>query len=182
MGSGRISIDKLKVEKIVRELLVELKLDVTDSNYLKTPKRVTEYYQYLREREMPKISVFPTTANEMVVLKEYTSWSLCPHHLLPVRYTFRIGYVPNGYVLGLSKLARIADYVLRDLPLQEEIPIKIIDILEKVLKPMGSGCQVEGHHGCMEIRGIRSEGTFVSTKLKGVMLLNPSAHNEFLTS
>lgn len=169
------------VEQHVSAILGLLDIDVTEPNFFETPSRVAKFYDELRNRPRPVLKTFPSPSKEMVVLRDFVSYSLCPHHLLPVRYTFRVGYIPSGYVLGISKIPRLINYIMRLLPLQEDIPDMIVNELEQVLRPMGAGCQVRGRHMCMEMRGVRTEGEFISTKLTGVMLLNPATHEEFLT-
>lgn len=171
---------KDRIEQYVAGLLTELSIDLNDPNFKETPQRVARFYRDLCKRERPAIKVFPSTSKEMVVLKDFVSYSLCPHHLLPVRYTFRVGYIPSGYVLGISKIPRLINYIMRLLPLQEDIPDLVVNELESLLRPIGAGCQVVGRHLCMEMRGVRTEGEFVTTKLSGVILLNPGTHEEFL--
>jgi GTP cyclohydrolase I len=153
----------------------------TNENFRETPRRVSSFYKELLERMRPEIKVFPSSSNEMVVLKDFVDYSLCPHHLLPVRYVFRVGYIPTGQVIGLSKIPRIIHYLMSKLPLQEDIPDLVVQELVELLRPMGCGCQVRGRHMCMEMRGVKTEGEFVTTKLTGVILLNPGTHEEFLT-
>lgn len=170
-----------RIEVLVKELLEEIGMDANNENFRETPKRVAKFYRELCKSPEPEIKVFPSTSREMVVLKDFVSYSLCPHHLLPVRYTFRVGYIPTGYVIGISKMPRIINHIMRLLPLQEDIPDMVVSTLEKLLHPMGAGCQVRGRHLCMEMRGVKTEGEFVTTKLTGVILLNQGTHEEFLT-
>jgi len=170
-----------KIEESVSKIIKELGFDLDDPNFVETPRRVRKFYEEIRQVEEPHIKTFPSTSNEMVVLKNFTAYSLCPHHLLPVSYTFRVGYIPTGLVIGLSKIPRLIHWILRDFPLQEDIPLLVVQEIEKRLQPMGAGCQVIGKHMCMEMRGVRTEGQFVTTKLTGIILLNPDTHNEFLT-
>ncbi len=170
------------LEQTIEQLMGQLKLDLSNENFRETPKRVASFYQELLKREKPKIKLFPSKSDELVILKDFIAYSLCPHHLLPVRYEFRVGYIPTGYVIGLSKIPRIINYLMSKLPLQEDIPDMVVNYLVELLRPLGAGCQVRGHHLCMEMRGVRTEGEFISTKLAGVILLNPGTHDEFLNS
>jgi GTP cyclohydrolase I len=170
------------IEKHVAGLLRELGVDLADPNFRETPARVARFYRELVQSTPPTFKTFPTTSKELVVLKDFTSYSLCPHHLLPVKYVFRVGYVPSGEVLGISKIPRLINYLMGSLPLQEDIPDLVVSELERLLRPTGAGCQVRGHHMCMEMRGVRTEGEFITTKLTGVILLNASTHAEFLSS
>ncbi len=149
-------------------------------NFDDTPARVERMFDTFFHIEEPKLSIFPSSSNEMIMIKDHISWGFCPHHLLPVKYTFRIGYIPNGLVLGLSKLPRVADYCVSFMPLQEDLPVMITDILLEKLKPQGIGVNVEGEHLCMRMRGVKSSCvSAVTTKLTGIILLNPSTHYEF---
>jgi len=172
---------KNEIKLTVEKLMDLLKLNRKSENFRETPQRVAHFYEELLRRKRPEIKVFPSKSNEMVVLKDFITYSLCPHHLLPVRYTFRVGYVPTGFVLGLSKIPRLVHYLMSKLPLQEDIPGLVIDELEELLRPMGAGCQVRGHHMCMEMRGVRTQSEFISTKLTGIILINPGTHEEFLS-
>jgi len=117
----------------------------------------------------------------MIAIKDYVTWGYCPHHLLPVKYTFKIGYVPEEKILGLSKLARIADYCLRDMPVQEEIPGRIAEMIVKAIHPKGTGVLCHGEHLCMQMRGVESEHVnAVNSNLTGCMLDEDSAREEFL--
>ena len=173
----------LGVDESVAKLMDALEIPIwrENENFRETPRRVGSFYKELLGRKKPEIKVFPSNSNEMVVIKDLVDYSLCPHHLLPVRYEFRVGYIPTGQVIGLSKIPRIIHYMMSRLPLQEDLPDLIVGELMDLLRPMGAGCQVKGHHMCMEIRGVKTEGEFITTKLTGVMLLNPATHEEFLT-
>ena len=170
----------LNKEECVKELLYAYRL--SGENFEDTPRRFIATLDNLIFRERPKMTTFLVKGKPgMLFIKNYVTWSLCPHHLLPVKYTFKIGYIPEDIVLGLSKLARIADWVMSQLPLQEEIPGMICDFLQEVLNPKGCGVLVQGEHLCMRMRGVQSENTTaISSGLRGVMLTEPSAKEEFL--
>lgn len=168
------------------EKLFRVFLDLHDlggANFDDTPQRIAKMWDQFFYAEKPALRAFPTTNNEMVIIKNIEVWGFCPHHLLPVKYKFKIGYIPVDKVLGLSKLARLAEWCVSKLPLQEDLPCMITDELQKVLKPLGCGCQVSGYHLCVAMRGVKQdEATFITTSLKGIMLLSPASQNEFLTS
>ena len=158
-------------------------LDLYGPDFDDTPRRFAATLIELTQKEKPKMTTFPLEGKAgMILIKDYITWSLCPHHLLPVRYTFRIGYIPEKVVLGLSKRCRIADWSMSKLPLQEEVPALICDILEQEIKPKGCGVLVHGEHLCMQMRGVQSENTkAVSTGLRGCFLTEMDCRNEFLT-
>lgn len=158
-------------------------LELEGPNFEDTPRRFANTLIELTQRDKPKMTTFPLQGKAgMILTKGYITWSLCPHHLLPVRYTFRIGYIPTEKVLGLSKLCRLADWSMSFLPLQEEIPALICNELEEVLKPRGCGVSVKGEHLCMQMRGVQSENTTaISTGLRGCFLNEADCREEFLT-
>lgn len=157
--------------------------DLDGADFDDTPRRVARMWETFFHTEKPALPAFPTTNNEMVVLKDIEVWGFCPHHLLPIRYTIKIGYIPSDKVLGLSKLARLAKWCVSRLPLQENLPCMITDELQQLLKPLGCGCQVTGFHLCIAMRGVeQNKATFVTTSLKGIMLLSPASQHEFLTT
>ncbi len=169
------------MEKLFRSFLDQNDLD--GANFDDTPKRVAAVWDSFLHVPRPEMRAFPTTSNQMAVLKNYITWGFCPHHLLPVEYTFKIGYIPQDRVVGLSKLARLADYHLSKLPLQEDIGDMIVNDLHEVLKPLGVGCRITGRHLCIGMRGVKSPcAEFVTTALKGMILINPASHDEFLNA
>lgn len=175
---------KFKSNKEVAEQIFRTFLDIYDlegANFYDTPKRVAKMWNDFFLQEKPILRAFPSTSNEMVVVKDFIHWGFCPHHLMPVRYTFKVGYIPNGKVIGLSKIPRLAAWCLAKLPLQEDLPQLLLNELDAVLNPQGLGCMIEGFHLCCAARGIKSETiNFKNTALRGLMLLSPSTHQEFL--
>lgn len=182
--------DKVCVEEIPQEnILVELtkvfltEFNLKGPNYTDTPARVTRLWQRFFSTPEPKLTAFPLEGKPgLIFIKNHIAWSFCPHHLLPVRYEFKIGYIPNKQVLGLSKLGRIADYVCTKLPLQEEAAYLVVKHIEEAIEPKGAGCVIKGEHLCMQMRGIQSTHVSAhSSHMSGIFLLSESARNEFLT-
>lgn len=169
------------VEKLYTKLLSQLEL--SGPNFEETPYRAAKLWCELLEPRSYRITTFPlTTPAGMVVVKNHECWSLCPHHLLPVRYICKIGYIPEKEVLGLSKLAWIADDLMRKLPLQEELPAMIGRRIEELLNPKGVGVIVRGEHLCMRMRGVESStASAVSSYMSGVFMDEPSCREEFLS-
>lgn len=147
-----------------------------------TPQRVERLWEDFFNIQAPKMTKFPTHMHQGLVLnKNYEDWGFCPHHLLPVKYTFKIGYIPNKFVLGASKPCRIASYVLRGLPLQENIGKYIIDGIVEAIDPKAIGVIIQGEHLCMRMRGIESPCVdLVTSDFWGLFLTDPSAKEEFL--
>ncbi len=168
------------VSRSVKKMLQGLNLQ--GPNFQETPERVGRMFEEFRTLPRPKLTTFPLEGPPgLIAIKDHVSWGFCPHHLLPVKYTFKVGYIPHRQVLGLSKLARICDWTLTDLPLQEEIAYRVVKILEEELDPKGSGCILQGEHFCMRIRGVKSENcATISSYLKGMFLGDQSTKMEFL--
>ena len=151
-------------------------------NFRDTPKRVEAVYNTLLKMKMPELKTFPLRGKPgMILIKNYIAWSFCPHHLLPVKYTCRVGYIPSKEVLGLSKPARIIDWVCSKLLLQEEMPYAIVQVIDEKLDPKGCGCIIQGEHMCMQMRGIKSPCvSAVSSFMSGVFLISEATRQEFI--
>lgn len=167
----------------VRLILEGLEVDVHDRNYIKTPHRVLDAYKEMFNHDTPFPPAFPETYNEMCVMRHHTAWGLCPHHLLPVHLDISIGYLPDGAVVGLSKLARVANHVLGKPMLQEAATHVIVDSLMTNIKPTpkGAGCVIEGQHLCMQMRGVKTPAKVSTSAMAGVFLSDPAARLEFLS-
>jgi len=123
-----------------------------------TPERVMRMWKEFFNVDSRDFDLYPIAATEkkgLVLLSGYVSWGFCPHHLLPVKYSFYIGYIPDKYYIGLSKLARLADYKLRTFPLQEDLTVSITEKLNTILEPEGYACAIKGYHLCSAMRGVK---------------------------
>lgn len=162
-----------QLEKNIEEFLRILNFH--GPNFYDTPKRIARMWMKFLEPKETEFRDFPSSSASIVCLDNHIAWGYCPHHLLPVKYTFRIAYAPsNGRVCGISKLARIADTCMSSLALQEDLGILIADMLNKYLKPNGIGVLIKGEHMCMRIRGVESPEAFIKTKtLTGVFEQDP---------
>lgn len=120
--------------------------------------------------------------DEMVVQLNVPFWSMCEHHLAPFWGLAHVGYIPNGQIVGLSKIARLIDVFARRLQTQERLTQQIVDALDTNLKPLGSGVVMQARHSCMESRGIQKAGTVtVTSALRGALKEKPAARAEFLS-
>lgn len=156
---------KQAVEDMIEEFLKLYQLDSYTTE--DTPRRVSEFWEGFLNQSPPRIMVEPRGNMEEVRLDNYTTWGMCPHHLLPVRYTVSITYSPNKTVVGISKLPRIVDYKLRLLPLQEDLPGLVCDFIMAKIKPNWVECTVQGMHLCMIMRGVKAnDGTTLTTKAR----------------
>lgn len=151
-----------------------------------TPERVAKMFEhFFRNHKQEEIDVqlskvFPTTNDQLIIVKDIQTFGLCPHHLLPIVYNIHIGYIPNGKALGLSKLARLSILLAAYPMLQENYTNKIADELEKALSPLGIMVVVSGVHGCMRFRGVERNATTMTSDCRGVMREKSEARSEFL--
>lgn len=172
-------------DAIVR-LLTYLGDDPSREGLLETPKRVLKAFKeftegYSKDPAQILSTVFTETYDEMVVLRDIEFVSLCEHHLQPFRGTATVGYVPNGKIVGLSKLARLVDCYARRLQVQERMTDQIAAAMQEHLQPLGVAVYVQAHHSCMGNRGVRKHNAnMVTQKLIGVMRNDSDARAEFM--
>jgi GTP cyclohydrolase I len=157
------------VESAVRQILVEMGEDPDRQGLADTPSRVHRMYRELTagywvdpERLVNK-AIFDVDYSEMVVVKDIAFYSLCEHHLLPFFGTAAVAYIPNGRVIGLSKIPRIVEMFSRRLQVQERMTRQIADFLMERLQPKGVGVVMEASHLCAVMRGVRKPGTIMTT-------------------
>lgn len=168
-----------------QELAVLLKLLPVDKEVaINTPGRW--YWMYMHELLVgysavpPGLRTFKTTGENMVVIRNIEFFSLCEHHLLPFFGSIHIGYIPDGFIAGLSKFGRVVKYFSRRLQLQERLTDEIADYIELKLKPKGLGVMVEAEHLCMKMRGIESFNSCTSTlALRGSFKSSPDIQRTF---
>ncbi len=158
-----------RVEAAVREILDEIGEDPERPGLLGTPERVHRMYRELTAgyhvdpERLINGAVFDVPYSEMVVVKEIPFYSLCEHHLLPFFGTAAVAYIPNGKVLGLSKIPRVVEMYARRLQVQERMTQQIADFLMGCLAPKGVGVVIEATHLCSVMRGVRKPGTVMTT-------------------
>lgn len=184
-------MDKAKIEKAIRDILEAIGEDPEREGLRETPQRVARMYEEVFEgikysndeiaQKFGKCFSERTISRDMVVVKDIPVFSYCEHHLaLMYNMTVSVGYIPNGKVIGLSKIARIADMVCKRLQLQERIGYDIADIMKKVLGTTDVIVTIEGEHSCMTARGIKKQGSKTRTVcFDGVFSYNPDARDEF---
>lgn len=181
-------IDKIRIEKAVREILEALGDDPNREGLKETPRRVAKMYEevfegmnYTNEELATKFcKCFDTNNDDLVIIKDIPIFSYCEHHMaLMYNMTVSIAYIPNGKVLGLSKFARIADMVGKRLQLQERIGSDIADILQLATGSQDVLVLVEGEHSCMTARGIKSRGAKTRTAtIRGLFESNVELRKE----
>lgn len=171
----------------IRSILHEIGEDPDREGLIKTPLRVEKSYQYLTsgyKEDACKIindALFHEKNDEMVIVKDIELYSLCEHHLLPFYGKCHVGYMPNGKVVGLSKIPRLVDAFARRLQVQERLTYQIAEIIMECLEPQGVGVVVEARHLCMMMRGVAKQNTVVTTSaMLGVFRDNQPTRDEFM--
>jgi len=171
----------------VRRLLEYIGEDPKREGLVETPKRVIRSYETLfggyKQKPEDVLKIFEDGAcNEMVLLKDVEFTSFCEHHILPFFGKAHIAYIPDGRVIGISKLARILEIYARRLQIQERIGQQITDCLMKFLKPKGAACVLEAQHACMVCRGVQKQNSVMMTSsLTGVFLEHVQTRSEFFS-
>ncbi len=175
------------LEKNTRNLLELLGEDPSREGLLKTPKRVAKAWNFLTKGyadDLDKLinnAIFEGASKDMVIVKNIEFYSLCEHHMIPFYGKAHIGYIPNGKIIGLSKLARITDLFSRRLQVQERLTSQIANCLQEVLNPRGVAVVLEGKHFCMLMRGVEKQNSIASSSsMLGIFREKESTRNEFL--
>ncbi len=177
-----------KVEKVIKELLIQIGEDPDREGILKTPERVAKAWDFFSKgytQDLDAIinnAVFTENYDEMVTIKDIDFFSLCEHHLLPFFGKAHVAYIPNGKILGLSKVPRIVEMFSRRLQVQERLTQQIADTIDDVLNPKGVSVVIEGEHMCMQMRGVEKQNSYATTSsMKGIFLKDSRTREEFLT-
>ena len=176
------------MEKIYRKLLEGIGEDVTRQGLIDTPKRATEAFKYLTQGYTVNIknvingAVFKSDDDEMIIVKDIELYSLCEHHLLPFFGKCHVGYLPNGKIIGLSKIARIVDIYARRLQIQENLTKQIAETLMEVTDALGTAVVIEAQHLCMMMRGVEKQNSVMKTScMLGAFRNDSSTRAEFLS-
>ncbi len=175
------------IEGLVRSMLKELGEDPGRDGLLRTPARMAGALRTFTEgyvadpAEILNGALFDVDYDEMVLVKDIDFYSLCEHHLLPFFGKVHVGYIPDGKVLGLSKVPRVVQMFSRRLQVQERLTMQIAGTLEEVLQPKGVGVVVEASHLCMAMRGVEKQNSYaVTSSLRGEFSDDPKTRAEFL--
>lgn len=169
---------------IVRELMAELGMDLADQHFRGTPARVARLYRELtRSVEIDPASVlkrFHSKHRELIVVSDINFYSLCPHHLLIYRGTMHFGYVPNGEIVGLSKIPRLIQAMASRPIVQEDLVSEIADTFMSNVRPLGCVVRATGRHDCVAVRGVKChEAQMTTVALRGLFQEKQSLVEEF---
>ena len=162
-------LKKEKFESCVEQMLNLVGEDPHREGLVKTPERVFKAYEFLTSGywQDPKVvlndALFDSSNNEMVLVRDIEFYSLCEHHLLPFFGRVHVAYIPNGYITGLSKIARVVDIFSHRLQVQERMTQQIKDCIQDTLKPLGVMVVVEAKHLCMQMRGVEKQNSITTT-------------------
>jgi len=190
---GYVKVDRydpLKIERIAShysDILSDLGEDPQREGLLKTPERVAKSLQYLthgydlKPEEILKSAMFKEEYSQMVVVKDIEVYSMCEHHLLPFFGKAHIAYIPNGHIVGLSKIPRVVDAFARRLQVQERLTNEIRDCIQSTLAPLGVAVVIECKHLCMSMRGIQKQNSVTTTSAFTGAFANERTRSEFLT-
>lgn len=165
-------------------------IDMDSPNFKDTPERVGRAYAEILDGLFDDgfalhhilSKTFPAKSDEMVIVDQIKVWSFCPHHFLPVEMKIWLAYIPNKKVLGLSKLARLAELIAKKPALQEDTTVAITEALQDGLQPKGAACLIKGRHLCMVMRGAKQDVWTTTTCLRGAFLKNQGTRSEFLAA
>ncbi len=170
----------------VRRLLAYIGEDPEREGLSETPHRFVEMLEALTAgyrqdpRELIAGAVFPVTHDQMIVVKDILFYSLCEHHILPFFGKAHVGYIPDGRVIGMSKIPQIVEHFSKKLQLQERMSEEIADFLMEVLTPKGVGVVVEGLHLCMAMRELQKDAWLVTSAVRGIFRKDPRTRAEFM--
>lgn len=180
------SVDETRIARAVREILAAVGEDPDREGLVETPARVARMYAELFSglREDPRVHLrkfFSEEYDEVVLVRDISFNSMCEHHMLPFMGQAHIGYVPDGRVIGLSKLARVVETVARRPQVQERMTETIANLLLEELQAKGVAVVIEATHTCMTVRGIRKPGSLcVTSAMKGIFRSNLSSRSEVM--
>lgn len=186
---NRVAESRLeKMERIFGDLLDAIGEDRDREGLVKTPGRAARSFEFLTQgyrqtvEEVVNDAIFTSDASEIVMVQDIELYSMCEHHLLPFIGKAHVAYIPNGKVIGLSKVARIVDIFARRLQIQEQLTTQIADALMDSLHPAGVAVVIEAKHLCMMMRGVEKQNSVMKTSsLRGVFKDDARTRTEFLS-
>ncbi|MCP3914619.1 MAG: GTP cyclohydrolase I FolE [bacterium] len=175
------------IAELIRKLLISLGEDPDREGLARTPERVAHSFDELTKGSLQTVEevvgpgVFEEDCSEMVLVKDIEFYSLCEHHMLPFYGRVHVAYIPDGKIVGLSKLARITDVFARRLQVQERMTVQIAEAIQEILEPKGVGVVADAAHLCMMMRGVQKQNSSTMTScLLGSFRSDPRTRNEFM--
>jgi len=182
-----VDLSKVTFEELVHEMLSRLGEDPEREGLKKTPERVARSLQWLTRGyamdpiELLQKATFVEKHESMVLVRDIELYSLCEHHVLPFFGKAHLAYIPNGRIVGLSKLARLVEIYARRLQVQERLTDQIADAMQQILEPTGVGVVIEAYHLCMMMRGVEKQNSrTVTSAVRGVFRDDQKTRDEFL--
>ena len=179
---------KKTIENLTEKLLENIGEDPKREGLLRTPQRVAKAWDFFSQgyrlniNDIINNAIFDENCSEMVVVRNIEFFSMCEHHMVPFFGRAHVGYLPNGQVIGLSKIPRIVDMFSKRLQLQERLTSQVASTLEKVLNPIGVAVVMEGRHLCMQMRGVQKQNSYTSTSaMLGQFRKSAETRSEFLS-
>ena len=175
-------------EELMKEIIVRLGEDPEREGLLRTPARVHKAFEFLTRgyhedpESLLKNALFTVSYDEMVIVKDVEMFSLCEHHMLPFFGKVHVAYIPNGKVIGLSKIPRLIEMFSRRLQIQERLTTQIAETIQKVIQPQGVGVVIEARHLCMMMRGVEKQhSAAVTSSMLGCFRDEQETRQEFLS-
>ena len=190
---GYEKIDQYNAEKIDRiadkykSVIKEIGENPNREGLLKTPERVAKAMQFLTHgydlepNQLLKSAMFKDDYQQMVIVKDIELYSMCEHHMLPFFGKAHVAYIPNGYIVGLSKIPRVVDAFSRRLQVQERLTTEIRDCIQSTLQPLGVAVVIEAQHLCMQMRGIQKQNSVTTTSAFTGEFENEKTRSEFIS-
>ncbi len=186
-AAAKSKVSEEEMMQAVRTLLIGLGEDPDREGLIDTPKRMVKALQFMTSgytknlEEVVNNAIFHEDSNEMVLVRDIDLFSSCEHHILPIIGKAHIAYIPDGKVIGLSKMARICEMFARRLQVQERLTNQIADGLQEALNPKGVAVVVEATHMCMSMRGVQKPGSWTaSSAMRGVFAEDEMKRREFM--
>lgn len=176
------------MESAYKKIITECGEDLQRPGLLDTPKRAAKAMKFLTQGYQQNLedvinnALFPSDSREMVIVKDIELYSMCEHHLLPFIGKAHVAYIPNGKVLGLSKIARVVDMFARRMQIQEQLTLEIAETIRDVTGAQGVGVIIEAKHMCMMMRGVQKQNSSMKTSsMLGIFRDNTATRTEFLS-
>ena len=176
------------MEQAVKDILEHIGEDSTREGLINTPKRVKKAWEFMCSgytkdaKEIINSALFTSTNDEMVIVKDIEFYSMCEHHMLPIIGRAHVAYIPDGKVIGLSKIPRVIDVFARRLQIQEQLTEQIADAINEAISPKGVAVVLDARHMCMEMRGVEKIcSSTVTSALRGIFKKEKKTKDEFLS-